>query len=77
MQSNAAPPIAQIAPIFLSLGICSRCSLCGLTDRASAAWHMPPTVAESPNVDARMLPDFDWGTLCHVSCSALLGSRSV
>ena len=37
MQSNAAPPIAQIAPIFLSLGICSRCSLCGLTDRASVA----------------------------------------
>jgi hypothetical protein len=40
----------------------------------SAAWHRPPTVAGAPNVDARMLPDPDWNALCHVSCSALLGS---
>ncbi len=31
-------------------------------------------VTEAPKVDARMLPDFDWNALCHVSCSALLGS---
>ena len=39
----------------------------------SAAWHRPPTAAEAPKVDARRLPDSDWNSLCHVSCSASLG----
>ena len=33
-------------------------------------------VAEAPRVDARMLPDCDWNALCHVGCSALLGSEA-
>ena len=45
-----------------------------LTDQRSAARHRPPTVAEAPEVDARMLPDFDRSALCHVSRSTLLGS---
>jgi len=84
-QSRPHAPLS-VATLRVTGCNCAQTLICGvcqdksrrpsrLTDRALSCVARPPTVAEAPKVDARMLPDLDWSALCNVSCSALLGGR--